>query len=124
MTDLVLNEYAPWVLPPQWSVRDWTLPVTGQACKVYAGPAGLQVLLTIDDHPDGGGRWLHASASHRDRLSSWADLKSVHRIVLGDRPTVQLFPPRAHWLSVHEHTLHLFARLDAPTVPETLWRRD
>lgn len=86
----------------------------------------LRAIVSIDlyDRFDAGaGHWLHLSVSRERRLPTWGDLVRA-RDALGyqDRCFVQLVPPRSHWLNVHSHTLHLLHRLDAPTVPDTLWR--
>jgi hypothetical protein len=84
-------------------------------------PGELRVLLSLDDFDDGIGEWLHASASYAARLPTWEDLKEVHQLFLLDLPAIQILPPKAHWLTAHEFTLHLFTRLDADTVPPGLW---
>ncbi len=132
MTDaLTVGEMVPCEFPPWWEVQPTELPggLRGLRC-FYARPRMGYVLLvfvTIDDYDDGAGVWFHSSISRQTkqgaRLPSWEDLKTVHEVIHSDRPVVQLLPPRSSWLSITE-CLHLFERLDAPTVPENLWRSD
>lgn len=127
---LKLLDVAPTILPRWWTVVECDLPGLDVPALRYTRfrprSPSMHVLVTLDDAQDGAGIWLHSSTSVVTKrgpgLPSWVDLKSVHCIVHGNRPVVQLLPPRAHWLSITE-CLHLFERLDAPTVPESLWRR-
>lgn len=71
------------------------------------------------------GVWMHTSVSAEKgrRLPTWAEMVSVKEAVHEDRPVVQVFPPRSEWVSIAE-VLHLWERVDAPTLPESVWRRD
>lgn len=119
-----LAELLPRVLPPGWTERSVELPPSGVPAVEYTirFPRPLVVFVTLDDGEDEIGLWLHSSTSRRGRLPSWNDLKLVHQVVHQDRPVVQVLPPRSSWLSIAD-CLHLFERLDAPTIPEGLWRR-
>lgn len=126
-------EYVPTlVLPVGWSCEHVVLPggIPALAYTVRLGKARqwLRVLATLDTY-EGGGLWLHTSTSRRRtvsigeavRIPSWDQLKLVHQVVHRDRPVVQLLPPQKHWMDISE-CLHLWERLDAPTVPEVVWR--
>lgn len=115
-------------LPPFWAANPVVLPGDMEAIQyTRARPRSkiMLTLVTIDDYGTGG-LWLHSSASLRTKrgvqIPSWEDLKEVHQVVHRDRPVVQVLPPSAHWLSISE-CLHLFERLDAPTIPEVVWRQ-
>jgi len=68
------------------------------------------------------GIWMHTSVSAGGKLPTWAQLVQVKEAVHEDRPVIQVFPPRSEWVSIAE-VLHLWERIDAPTVPEGVWRR-
>lgn len=71
----------------------------------------IVVIATRADH--GGQEWLHVSVSCPDRVPSWDELAAIKELVIGpDRHAYQVFPPRAQWISIHEHCLHLWARWD------------
>lgn len=67
------------------------------------------------------GLWLHTSVSTRDgrALPSWADLARVKMAIHGDRLVIQILPPRAQYVNVAE-VLHMWERLDAPTIPHRI----
>ncbi len=127
MSALSIEEIGPSVLPPFWDGRAVVLPGGLDAARyTRTRPRSpiMLVILTLDDY-DRGGVWLHSSASLRTKrgpkIPTWEDLKEVHQIVHGDRAVVQMLPPSSHWLSIAE-CLHLWERLDAPTIPEIVWR--
>lgn len=126
---LTVGDLMPRELPAWWEARPAVIPGGLAGVRaVYSRPRMgyvLLVLVTIDFDDDGAGVWLHSSISRQTKrgikLPSWGDLKTVHEVIHGDRPVVQLLPPRSSWLSITE-CLHLFERLDRDTVPENLWR--
>jgi len=71
-----------------------------------------------------GGTWLHTSCSVRGqrRLPTWEELSMVKQAVHEDRLVVQVLPPRSAYVNIAE-VLHLWERIDAPTLPDDVWRR-
>lgn len=100
---------------------------TGVVCglaAVLARPVGetLSVIVTIERRGGGGGTWLHSSAcgltkNGRQRIPTWSELVMVKELVHDDRLAVQILPPRAEWVNAAE-ALHLWERLDGPTLTE------
>lgn len=122
MTTLTLDDVLPLVLPAGWKTAPYPVPDIPDARKLWNGRLFVLVSLDIAE----AGVWLHSSVSRTHptgaKLPTWDDLKLVHQVVHQDRPVVQVLPPRSSWVSVTE-CLHLFERLDAPTIPDALWRR-
>lgn len=83
----------------------------------------LLVCVSIDDCGRGG-LWLHTSVSCRNgrALPSWSQLAAVKNAIHKDRFVIQVLPPRAQYVNVSE-VLHLWERLDAPTIPDTVAER-
>ncbi len=134
MSDFTLDDILKTIGPP-WragmsSLPDvWGRSVVGrlpavEALRELSSRRSLVVIVTLDDCGDAG-LWLHSSSSvrthRRVRVPTWAEIKLTHAGIHKDRAVVQLLPPSSHWISVSE-CLHLWERLDAPTVPETVWR--
>lgn len=66
-----------------------------------------------------GADWVHASIAWRDRTPTYADLKHLHAAAFGDGWAYQVFTPPSDHVNIHEHTLHLFGRLDGePALPD------
>lgn len=82
----------------------------------------LIICASIDDLGKEG-LWLHTSVSHkRGRvLPAWQELVRVKEAIHRDRYVVVL-PPRAQYVNLAE-VLHLWERLDAPTVPPAVAER-
>jgi hypothetical protein len=127
MKALPVADYAPLVLPASWSqigvpgaMFNTYPPATIRAYVRGSVRAGLRAFLTCEEY-EGEGQWLHVSVSRLGALPSWEELKEVKELLLGDRLAVQILPPRAHWVNVHNTTLHLWARLDQPAVPRPVW---
>lgn len=82
----------------------------------------LIICVSLDQY-EVHGLWLHTSVSHvSGRLPSWEDLVRVKEAVYKDRLAIQVLPPRKHYVNVAE-VLHLWERLDAPTIPQDLEKR-
>jgi len=79
--------------------------------NVYVDRSGLTVLESIDTLADGT-ELLHVSVSHKDRLPSWNDLKTVKRIFFGaEGDAWQRLPPESEYVNLHKNCLHLWGRL-------------
>lgn len=81
----------------------------------------LRVLETIDDYKDISvllenfgtmrmptGKYQHLSISHIDRYPTWEELKLIKDQLMGDNFAFQAFPPKSHYVNLHENTFHLF----------------
>ena len=118
------------LLPSELQLLDWrkTKPpehmtvLFGSNCAMYVSNNMVTALVSIDDYEDSG-QWLHMSVSRMGKLPTWNELKHAKETFFGNRPAVQLFPPKESWLNLAD-CLHLFSRLDADTVPPDIWKRD
>ncbi len=110
------EQHAPRVLPPAWKRLEAFQMPGGEAAAVYKRKGGVRVLFSVDDMPTGV--WLHASCSRPNKLPSWDDLREVKDLFIGRNVfAVQILPPEKDYVNAHEHCLHLWRRLDAPTCP-------
>ncbi len=88
----------------------------------------LRVAVSLDDYAAmglAGGLWMHTSVSvvsGGGLLPTWREMVAVKEVVHEDRPVVQILPPRSQYISIAE-VLHLWERIDAPTLPEAVYRR-
>ena len=118
-------------LPPEISLLCWQktkpaehlIELFGSNCAMYYSSTMINVVISIDTAADDAGYWLHMSVSRMGKIPSWNELKKAKETFFGDRPAVQLFPPKESWISISE-CLHLFSRLDADTVPPQIWKKD
>ena len=81
---------------------------------------GLRVLVDCELKSDGL-PWLHVSYSRRGWTPNHQDTMAVKEAFIGDRYAYAVFPPRAHYVNIHEHCLHLWARMgddDGRVLPE------
>lgn len=84
------------------------------------GMETISILATLEQHQTGG-VWLHSSVcgfrrNGKPRIPSWGELSFVKGLVHGDELVVQVLPPRAEYVDLID-ALHLWERLDAPTLP-------
>jgi len=95
-------------------------------CRAWQSST-LLVLISIEDFGNAG-YWMHSSTSFGDRKvikrkqPSWNELVVVKEAFHGDRPVIQIIPPRSAYVNIAE-CLHLWERLDGPTIPEVVWRQ-
>lgn len=101
-------EYIPRVLPIGW--------VAANSNTWMNRSIGLVVILSGEVHNDS--RWLHLSVSRQSRVPSYDDLCLVKRVFIGDRKAIQVFPPKAEHVNIHNYCLHLWACLDADSLPD------
>lgn len=78
---------------------------------------GLSILATVSTERDGR-EWVHVSMAHPRRLPTWDEIRDVRDIVIGDRESYQVLPPKDRYVNVHPNCLHLFACLDGPQLPD------
>jgi len=120
-----IRDIAPRVLPVGWRLtRDW--PFGALHAYVYKHDRrGMMALLSVDDHGVDG-LWAHLSISNQRGAHPvrWDWLREARDVFLGDVLCIQMLPPRKHWLNYESSTLHLFRRLDGPTIPEIYDRPD
>lgn len=113
-------------VPRTWALRpDVPLP-RGAVCWEWAHMTRtIRVIVSVDDAGIEG-VWLHSSASAqrkgRVELPSWAELAHVKQVVHGDRYAIQILPPRREYVNLTE-ALHLWERLDQPTIPDAIGRK-
>ncbi len=85
----------------------------GYALRQKAG--GLRVIVDCEEKADGL-PWLHVSVSRKGWTPSHADMALVKRdFIGGDRYAYSVWPPEEHYVNIHIHCLHLWARMDTPT---------
>ncbi len=66
-----------------------------------------------------GRRWVHVSASRKDRLPSYDDLAVVKAAFIGHaRQAIQLFVPRSEHFNLHPFCLHLWHCVDGDGLPD------
>jgi hypothetical protein len=65
-----------------------------------------------------GRRWLHVSASRRDRVPDWYDLKLVKQTFLPDLTALQVLPTVDKYVNLSPNVLHLWACVDGDVVPD------
>ncbi len=65
--------------------------------------------------------WGHLSTccqKPKPRVPSWDELRWCKEYFLGDRKAIQVLPPRAEYVNVHAHVLHLYAPLERDPLPD------
>jgi len=108
-------------IPATWRVRRDIPLLPGSVCWEWrsSGSRVVRVIVSVDDC-ELEGIWLHSSASaqHKGRvvLPTWEELSMVKAAVHEDRLAIQILPPRREYVNLTE-ALHLWERLDAPTIP-------
>lgn len=74
---------------------------------VYETSSGLVVIVSDDSTPDGHIR--HLSASHKDRLPSYYEMKQLRYTLCADVDYMaMIFPPPDEFVNVHPNCLHLY----------------
>jgi hypothetical protein len=115
-----LIDVLPRVLPARWEL----LGTQRGGMRYRNLRDSLSLLASVDRFgPDeGGGAWYHVSvAGTGKRLPTWSQLTDVKGVWFGDVLVVQILPTRAEYVNVHEHCLHLWHRLDGPTLAGGPW---
>lgn len=65
-----------------------------------------------------GRRWVHVSASHKNRTPTWEKMCEVKRLFLGDRRALQIHPSEGEYVNLHPYCLHLWCCLDDDGLPD------
>jgi hypothetical protein len=96
--------------PKGWEViRPWG---EGYACGQKGG--GLRVIIDCEQKADGS-PWLHVSVSRKSWTPTHEDMALVkHDFIGDDRYAYSIWPPVEHYVNIHQHCLHLWARMDSP----------
>ncbi len=85
-------------------------------------PDGLAVIISGCTESDGR-RWIHVSASHRNRPPTWDKMCEVKRLFIGPaRRAIQIHPPESEYVNLHPYCLHLWACVDDDGLPD--FRKD
>ncbi len=90
--------------------------------RFYRYADGLGVIISGCTEGDGR-RWLHVSASHKNRPPTWDKMCEVKRLFIGpDLRAIQVHPPASEYVNIHPYCLHLWACLDGDGLPD--FRKD
>lgn len=112
------DDYAPRVLPVSWRLVPPPAVLANADVRCYESVFGLRVIFGVEDRGTSTGVWLHASTSRQNKLPTWADIREVKDLFIGrDRCALHLVPPEKDYVNLHKFTLHIWSRLDAPSVP-------
>ncbi len=97
----------------------WTLVQKGENGVACINKSkGLTVITSIDNELDGK-FWLHVSVSRKSRLPSWEDLRYVKDEFIGkDKKAMQVLPPQAEYVNIHDYVLHLWHCIDGDPLPD------
>ena len=122
VTEFLLDTACPMELPRAWT-RKQNLDGPLGLMAHFKRKGGLVVLLAVENHTPGGGLWRHVSLSKPHKLPGWYELREVKDLFIGaDALAIQVLPPASEYVNVHEYCLHLWQRLDAPTLPADVGR--
>jgi hypothetical protein len=112
------EEFVAWMLP-FYSPKMAKAVKTGWRASVgvshiwLEGNAGLRVMLGGSTYE--GERWLHLSASRKDRLPGWLELAKIKEMFLGeDREAYKVLPIKEHYVNDNPYVLHLWSNFDKP----------
>jgi hypothetical protein len=87
----------------------------GFALELY-WPTGRRRRMTgsvlVSQAPFDEGEWLHASIDRIKAIPRYDDLVALHKAVFGERFAYQVFAPSYRHVSIAEHCLHLWGRVD------------
>lgn len=105
--------FLPKILPPGWRKID-----EADDGARYRHDDGM-VLIFSASLEDDKRRWVHVSASFKERLPTWAELKTVKDVFIGkDKKAIQVLPEEKHFINLHPYVLHLWYCLDGMPIPE------
>lgn len=105
------------VIPSNWKTVE--IPYF-EALVAFIRADGLKVIITVEwQNEEPETKWLHVSMSFKSKLPSYADMKIVKNVFIGeDQTAFQLFPPNDQHINLHENTLHLFSCLTKDIFPD------
>jgi hypothetical protein len=99
---------APRVLPADW--REIDRDKAGGA-RYDNVARSLRAILSCSVESDGRA-WLHLSVSHRQRIPTHGEMRTVKELFLGNRYAYAVWPPMERYVNLHQNVLHVFALLD------------
>lgn len=104
-------------LPKGYNIE--STAVDGFRCyKLVSRTYPLVVMVTVARYGDGK-RWLHVSASFRDRLPTYPEMCRIKEDVIGaDKKAVQVFVPMSEHVNIHPFCLHLWHCVDGDPLPD------
>ncbi len=87
-------------------------------CAVRLDGVRLSAILEVECID--GALWAHLSIKPQNvkRLATWDELRWCKEYFLGDRKAVQVLPPRAEYVNIDAHVLHLYAPLERDPLPD------
>lgn len=75
----------------------------------------LSAIFSAEAHGDR--MWLHISVAGDRRVPTWDELRDVKDWLLGDIEAYMVAPPKARYININPHVLHLFAPVDQEHLP-------
>lgn len=107
-----------WPLVQQPNVRVHDDFTNAKRCSVRLDGELLTIILEVECID--GELWAHLSMSNirAKRVPSWKELRWCKEYFLGDRKAVQVLPPRAEYVNINPHVLHLYACLERDPLPD------
>jgi hypothetical protein len=112
----VLADLAPRVL--QGNVRTIDDYPNAKRLAVRLNGVNLCVILEVECHASELWAHLSMSAMAAKRVPSWEELRWCKEYFLGDRKALQVLPPRAEYVNLNPHVLHLYAPLERDPLPD------
>lgn len=111
-----LDELAPRTI--QGNVRVLGDYINAKQYAVRLDGTRLSVILEVECID--GELWAHLSMKPQTvtRLATWEELRWCKEYFLGDRKAIQVLPPRAEYINIDSHVLHLYAPLERDPVPD------
>lgn len=85
-----------------------------------AQPPDRRLMVIVSGHLEADGkRWVHVSFSRPHKLPSWEDIRRVKDTFIGpERLAIQVFPPEAQYVNIHQTCLHLWHCVDGDPCPD------
>jgi len=111
-----IHDILPKVLPSGWALIEER--VDG---NTYKNDFNGAVVLVSAHLAEGnkGKRWIHFSASFRDRLPTHEEMVTWKEIFLGQQTkAISVIPPRREYVNIHPNVLHLWCCLDGDGLPD------
>jgi len=117
-----LPPWWPTVLPAGWTEVDtsrFTSEPDRDYCRAYVKHGTIKVFAACARYGDDK-RWLHVSVSRKNQdIPSWACMSEVKDVFIGpERTALQVMPPQAKHVNIHQGCLHLWCCLDGDVVPD------
>lgn len=113
-----LEELWPRVLQSNVRVHDDFM--NAKRCAVRLDGVVLTVILEVECVD--GELWAHLSMSvmrrGHERTPTWTELRWCKEYFLGDRKAIQVLPPRAEYVNINPHVLHLYTCLERDPLPD------